>query len=395
MRSCRNRSAGRPAAALLTLLAAAPAAAQQAEEASVMSYEASAILESVHVLEGGLRTGHVQQSLLHAGARLDTGAAGWWEGGAFFVRLGRLSGGEPSSRRSGLFQTGSHIEGETVTVVDRLGYEHAFADSGAELRVGLWDMSDGFTVAEPTGSFVNSSFGFQPDLGLNLPLSTFPISTLGARLFWTSPRLDLRAAVFDGIPPTTAQTDGRIRLTSPDSDGLFLVGEAAWRPSGEEPGGLEARLGAWRHTTRFAADATGADPAGVLDGNHGFYAVGSGLLAGEAAGRGLDGFLKTGWAPEDRNAVTLFLGGGLRWRGPFAARPGDELGLGFGRVGFSPTYRGATGVGPHETFVELSYGFDLGHGVVLRPDLQWVRHPSAAPGLDDAWILVLRAEWSW
>ncbi|MBC8328310.1 MAG: carbohydrate porin [Planctomycetes bacterium] len=382
----------RPAALAAALLLTSSAAGQAPDPPPPAFQAKVAYLgEYARNLAGGIRGGGALQGLVQLGAAVDTGAAGWWSGGRLFLRGIHLHGSDPGTNRVGVFQTATNIEGPSTTRLDRLGYDHAFADSGLSLRLAMYDLSDEFTVAGPAGAFLNSSFGFQPDLGLNLSLSTYPISALGLRVAWESEAVDLRAAVFDGKPATLDDRDhGRfIHLSA--GDGAFVLAEAAWRPAPDDSAGAELKLGAWRHSDDFR-DLRAIGPAPRFDGNHGFYAVGSSCLAGDPEGRRLDGFFKTGWAPEDRNPVALFLGGGLVWRGPLEVRPDDEAGLAVARVNFSHPWRQHSGVAAHETVVELSYRFDLGDHLALRPDLQWIRHPSVAPGLDDAWLALLRVE---
>jgi len=379
-------------AALLLGLCPSAALAQEPDSSSpALSWDFSYTGEYVRNLAGGLERGGAVQGLVTLGFALDTEAAGWWRGGGFFLGGAHLYGSDPGTNRGGVFQTASDIEDQTTTRLNLLGYDHAFGDSGMSLRFGMYDLSDEFTVAEAAGQFVNSSFGLQPDLGLNLSLSTYPISAPGLRLAWQSESLDLRAAVFDGKPCSVDDSDHGNCIHLAAEDGAFLLGEATWRPAGAEAGGPELKLGLWHHTDDFRDfEATG--PAPRLDGNQGVYTVGSARLAGAAEGRGLDAFFKAGWAPPDRNPVTLFLGGGLVWRGPLATRPDDSAGLAFARVDFSHPWRQRSGVKAQETVVEASYAFSLGEHWALRPDLQWVHHPSAAPGLDDAWLALLRVE---
>ena len=47
-----------------------------------------------------------------------------------------------------------------------------------------------------------------------------------------------------------------------------------------------------------------------------------------------------------------------------------------------------------ETAVEIFHRFDLGRGVAIQPDLQWIGTPGGGDpsGADDAWIATLRLQ---
>ncbi len=88
----------------------------------------------------------------------------------------------------------------------------------------------------------------------------------------------------------------------------------------------------------------------------------------------------------DRNLITFSLNAGFTFHGPFPNRGGDVLGvgMGYGRVsgtaaafdqqtaffsgGFVPVRAG-------ETFIELTYQYQLIPSVKLQPDFQYVFNP--------------------
>ena len=100
----------------------------------------------------------------------------------------------------------------------------------------------------------------------------------------------------------------------------------------------------------------------------------------------------------DRNLITFSLNAGFTFHGPFPNRGGDALGvgMGYGRVsgaaaafdqqtaffsgGFVPVRAG-------ETFIELTYHYQLIPSVRLQPDFQYVFNPGgriANPKCPDA-----------
>jgi porin len=47
-----------------------------------------------------------------------------------------------------------------------------------------------------------------------------------------------------------------------------------------------------------------------------------------------------------------------------------------------------------ETTVEITYRAPVTDWLTLQPDLQYVRQPGFDPGLEDAWVIGLRLEFS-
>ncbi len=339
-----------------------------------------------HNLGGGFATGGGFQGLLTLDLRFDTQAAGWWPGGLLRVGGSHLHGGDPTIRHAGAAQTASDIEDSSTTRLVTLSFAQELG-GGFSLLAGTTDLNEEFAAAEAAGQFINSSFGLQPDLGLNLSLATYPISAPGLRLAWSDEAFTLRAAAYDGKPCSVDDSDHGDCFHLSKADGAFLIAEAEWRPAAT----TKLKLGAWRHTSDFP-DLERAAPRATVDGNAGLYGMVESSLSGAGEARGLDAFLQLGYAPEDRNPIHAYLGAGLVWRGPFAARLDDSAGVAIAHARHGEPYQRRSGLRDHETILELNYRFALGEHWALRPDLQWIRHPGLAPGLDDAFLAMLRVE---
>jgi porin len=90
----------------------------------------------------------------------------------------------------------------------------------------------------------------------------------------------------------------------------------------------------------------------------------------------------------NRNPVIFSLNAGFTLRGPFTSRPDDTagIGMGYGRVSGSSTaldqqtafFTGTSvPVRTGETFIELTYQYQLTPAVQLQPDFQYVFNPGA------------------
>ena len=90
-------------------------------------------------------------------------------------------------------------------------------------------------------------------------------------------------------------------------------------------------------------------------------------------------------AQGDRNPVAFSMNAGPTWRELFEHRENDVFGLGMGRANIGSTligsdldrayYSGAYPIQSAETFVELTYQYQVVPWWQLQPDLQYVFNP--------------------
>lgn len=112
----------------------------------------------------------------------------------------------------------------------------------------------------------------------------------------------------------------------------------------------------------------------------------------DTATQGLAAFLRVGYAPADRNLLSLEIDAGLTFKGLFPNRELDVLGVGavYGRIGY-PRHLDRdqvlfTGIErpirDYESVLEITYEARIAPWWLLQPDLQLVFHPGgyiAAP----------------
>ena len=78
-------------------------------------------------------------------------------------------------------------------------------------------------------------------------------------------------------------------------------------------------------------------------------------------------------------------GAGVVWRGPWAARAHDELGIAYSDSRLSAAAGFARGF---ESEIEAYYQFDASHGWTIQPDLEYWRHPGGGDTPDTVLGLV-------
>lgn len=317
-----------------------------------------------------------------------------WRGVSLFTSA-LYNNGEPfSDDLVGAAQGVSNIE----TGVRSLGLyeawiEQRFVGDRASVKIGLYDLNSEFDAIHAASLFINPSHGIGPDFsqpGRNGP-SIFPVTSLAVRSdYKISDRWLVRAAILDGVrvdPDRPSRT--AVRLAG--DDGALSVLELNYAYD-------RTRIGAgyWRYTEKFKTFS--AEHLGSR-GNDGAYAFFERRLTQESGDvdQGLAGWVRVGFADADVNPVEWYLGGGIIYRGPFAGRDKDQVGLAIGWARFgNPFRRSSAGAGDHlepqEVIIEATYRAPVTSWLTLQPDIQYVVDPGGRPSTANALILGLRAD---
>jgi porin len=167
-----------------------------------------------------------------------------------------------------------------------------------------------------------------------------------------------------------------------------------------EPLSRVYKIGAWFNSENFADqqyDNTGlslADPASNglprgHHGNYGFYATADQMVWMDPAesDHNVNVFGRILWAPQaDRNFITFSMNAGITVHEPFPHRDGDTfaIGMGFAKVSnaaagldrATAAFTGAfTPTRSSETYLEVSYQYQVAPWWQLQPDMQYVFNP--------------------
>ncbi|MBI4665726.1 MAG: carbohydrate porin [Nitrospinae bacterium] len=312
------------------------------------------------------RTGSLYHDNLDITLTLDTGAAGLWSGGTLFVYGLRNHGGDPTGETIGDVQAASNIEAPDQFIVHEAWFNQDFADGAVSLLAGLHDLNSEFMVTNYGSLFINSSFGIQPDISGNVPLSIFPQAGLGGRLrIKPAESVYLQAAVYDGDPST--------REVYP-SEGNLIITEA-----GLETDGSSYKIGYWSHS---AEKVYGEE---TFDGDFGYYGIIDQALVefDNEAHSSIGVFLQYGWVPSDRNDITGYIGGGVHLHGLIPTRDVDDLGF---AVAHANTHLDA------ETAYELTYRLVVAPWLSVQPSFQWIKNPGGDATFPMAQVGFLRFE---
>jgi porin len=313
------------------------------------------------------------RGLLELEASLDTGKVGLWPGGELFVKGQNGYGKGFSVNPGGIPLPLSDIGAPDLTQVAEYGLKQRLLDGHLRFILGKQNANNYFSVNRYGLSFIFPAY----TLIATVPMPTFPAYALGTSVFvepaeWMSIGMGLYA----GAP----QIGGLGFDTAFDGNGgSFSIMEFTWKPGAGGPEEHDGRysLGVWYHSGNFASTQNSSGLS-TLSGNYGWYVMLSRLLfrktSSQADDQGLGAFFQFGWAPEDRNSVTRYVGAGFTYKGLFPNRDKDKLG-----VGLSYTWLVATepvaGAGTHLTTVELFYAARVNSWLILQPDVQYCDNP--------------------
>lgn len=302
-----------------------------------------------------------------------------WRGAELHLS-GLYNNGQSLSDLTGDALIASNIETGTSAIRLYQAWIDQAIGNDLSIRIGLYDLNSEFDVLETSGLFIGSAHGMGADIaqtGENGP-SIFPVTSLAVRLEKAfAGNAIVRAAILDAVPGDP-EDPSRTLIRIGREEGALAIAEL------ELPLGNSGRLlaGHWRYTSAF--NDFNDIPA---KGNSGSYVRGEARLYRNES-REVDAFFRLGQASGRFNMFGTFASAGLK----VAAAEAGELGLAIATAWTSDAYRDASGAGRGETVYELTYRKDVLPSLSLQPSLQYVRSPSAHPGVGNALVVGLRAE---
>jgi porin len=381
---------------------------KQWEDAGV-AFGATDVSETLSNPTGGIRQLTIYQGLLDVSLNLDLDKLLKWPGATFYTDGYWISGEGLSRNAVGNLLAVSSIEALASTRLHDMWLQQGFLNGQASLRVGQIALDDEFYISQYSAGFVNSTFGCPDIWSTDLPSggACYPFATPGARLrVAPTTGLTFSAAAFNGNPAPPGPADPQVLNSSGTN---FLIGEGGFMPIAEvaysfdeEPIASnrlsDVKLGVWYHTGDFPdlrRDNSGhslADPSSsgipaTHGSNFGAYLVVDKMLwrRPDTATQGLAAFFRIGYAPPDRNLISLEIDAGLTFKGLCPNRNLDVLGVGasYARIGYARRLERDevlfTGIErpirDYEAVLEITYAARIAPWWLLQPDLQLVFHP--------------------
>ena len=364
-----------------------------AESGEAFSYELAITADALSVTAGGIPEpdqDDVEQSktgifgVADIIGEYDTGAAGLWNDGLFFVYAAIIFGKGPAV---GDLHGTSNIYGggDTFRIVEAW-YEHSFPYSHSSIVLGIHDFNGEFYVSEYANLFMNGIFGMGQILnaGSDAGPSTYPVPTLGFRFkAELSEQAYFQVAAYNASPSDEA-FDKIIEAKLPSNDEVFLITEFGM--TNKEPGEsgyYKAGLGLWYfniNTSGFLV--SGDEEAGTAtyilgdeskSGNAGVY-----VFAEMSIGEKLGIFFKHGRGRQEYNQYAQFYAAGLNYTGIIPGREEDVFGIGLVQTRHSSAYLDAFDgeFFAAETAFEITYTTNITDWLSVQPDFQYIQQPS-------------------
>jgi len=350
------------------------------------SFDFSLSFEVNRVLSGGLQQRTTSHALYDLTGSFDLDRIAGWKDAQVTVEAYIIDGHNPSED-VGDYQSFSDISAEERAQIAQVFYEQWYVGRTLRLKLGKMDAYTDFGAPANGTESLHSSTFYSPT---TFTMVGYPDPATGILAGWVpNAQWSLNAGMYDGAAMAGVPTGSRGPASFfGDPPGYFFIGELGRRwtvGAGELAGG--ATLGAWKHTGTFD-NVFGS----TTHNTSGFYGTLDQELSRAAEGESggtKSAFLQLGLADEDVAPVDNHFGIGFHWTGCCSARPDDALGLYVSRAHFSA---GAGFSASAETAYELNYRLQLGNGITLRPDLQYITSPGGDARIDDALVFSLRCE---
>ena len=371
--------------------------------------------EAFNIARGGMRRGTATLGMLDVDLDINLEKLTGWKGGAIRTTFYQPSGHGASRSYVGNLLTVSDIEAISSTRLNEVWFEQQLFDNRFAFKIGQLATDSEYMVSQTAVLFANGTFGWPAILGTALRGGgpAYPLAIPGARVkVVPNENLSFQAGIYDGDPggpdPLRRQPDPQKRNIAgtrlPLSDPGLLIGEVSYAynlraGAPGEPGTVT--FGGWYQLGRvdaLARDGDGrslADPAssGVarrLSGNGGLYGLVDQTIYREPddPNDGASVFVRAGGAPSDRNLIDLYVDAGIAYRGFFAGRSDDTMGLAVGLARISPdarrrdalasAYGTPTPRRSAEAVIEATYQAVLAPGMALQPTIQYVFKPGGS-----------------
>ena len=358
----------------------------------------------LHNYTGGLKTGGTYVGHVDLIVQVDGQKLIGWEGGSAYLQVISNGGGRFNRNYVGSLMGVDNFEAPVNrTGIFRAWLQQSFLDDKASLRVGLYPIDTEFYVTDSSGVFVHPSFGMAAEaayFGSLAGPSIYGTSSYGARLrVDPDPSWYAMLAVTRGIPSDRIATAGP-NVSWQNAVGSMLIGEAGFSPvkaglfgdqasAGEKSDDdyspiSKLAVGLWRYTPQFS-QLVATDAAGqALSATHwgGYLLAEQTVYRVPGANRDLTAFARYGFTDGTTTALAYSVSAGLSFRGPFADREKDTVGIAATRAHADPQGRaqlssdaGMPLTSTDETVVEVTYKAQVLPGVVLQPLVQRIFNP--------------------
>lgn len=270
------------------------------------------------------------------------------------------------------------------------------------LLAGVYDLSDEFYTTDTSDFFINSAFGFGPEIseiGKHNHAAVFPTSAPSVRLkVLPLPDWYAEAAFSDGINSDPANNPHSLPHLDSNASAIVMM-ETGYKKETKSAGLDKLAIGGWRYVSQihnFLHEANTNIPlqVGVAQG---VYVLGEYKLYSFSADRSLAAFARIDLTDPKVNDYSSTWSAGIVWNRVIPSREHSQLGLAFSDVENTSDYQKSEALlghdaDPRELAIELSYKDSLLSWLTIQPDAQYIQNPGALGLHKDAFVAGARFE---
>lgn len=369
---------------LLTLLIP-PLFGQQDEtkEQHSLDLYSSLIIDNIYNFDGGIQPGGTILGLFDFSIEYSPSNEGIFSNTSFYGHLLKTGGKGASENFIGDAQIASNIEGRASRFVYELYVIQQIRDF--LLSLGLHDLNTEFMVSNYAGDFINSSFGIFPTVSLNVPVSIFPVTSIGGIVTYNKKHYDVAFGFYNLNHEYIEEEEFNIK-NHLYNKGYLSVLEIRYRLSSEKGLNGEYKIGGFYKDCHHLEDALEHNDCST-EKNYGVYFIADQVLWSSSRNLKIGMFSQLGIVPKKTNYVPDYYGLGISLMTTSKKYAPDFIGLAIGSVGLNSFNDAHEVIGnSRETTIELSIKKELFDRISLQPDIQYIInpfgiHPNAFAGI--------------
>ena len=317
--------------------------------------------------------------------------------------------------RAGTLSSSQEVYGRGHMVrLTQLWIQHQFLDGKLDVKAGYFGEGEDFNTFPC--EFQNLAFcGSQVGNWATNLWYNWPVSQAALRIKYNiTPELYAQIGAYNQNPSQLEHGNG-FKLSGSGTKGTVLPVELVWSPKVNDLPG-EYRVGYYKSTApaddvKVNITNDGQDYR-VRDSKHGYWFVVQQQLTSHNgdASRGLHIAANATFHDKQTNIVDNYQSLMFVYKGPFDARPKDDIGIGAARIHVNDDVKksaelinasiGATDYSDPlytplrntEYNYELNYGFHVTNWLTVRPNLQYITHPGGVDQVDNALVAGLKIQ---
>lgn len=322
--------------------------------------------------------------------------------------------------RAGTLSSSQEVYGRGHMVrLTQLYIQHQFLDGKLDVKAGYFGEGEDFNTFPC--EFQNLAFcGSQVGNWATNIWYNWPVSQAALRVKYNiTPEFYAQIGAYNQNPSQLEHGNG-FKLNGSGTKGTVLPVELVWSPKVNNLPG-EYRIGYYKSSAPapdLRQDINGQDaattgqPYRMHDSKHGYWLVVQQQLTthnGDAS-RGLNVAANATFHDKATNIVDNYQSLMFVYKGPFDARPKDDIGIGFARIHVNDQVKKnaelanvANDVTNYDSLsysplrdteynYELNYGIHVTNWLTVRPNLQYITHPGGVDKVDNALVAGLKIQ---